>query len=612
MTTSPDIGLPQLVQGQASPDVTFNEAFVLLQAMLKGVIDKDLTAPPGSPTEGDSYLIASSAPTGAWAGMGKRIAIYWGGAWRFVPGRDDAGTPIAMGARQEGIHVFVNDENKMYIFGNTVGSPATYAWYPQPAGTVAATDVTNTPAGNIAATNVQAAINELDTEKVAKAGDTMTGALEISYAATGVAQNDAPLRVISTDSGANGASIIRYANSASPAANDHSRDRWYFNNSLGNPWIGGQTGVIVDSPTSGAENAHFIFATTRAGALGFRMLVGNGVYSSSLSDMGDNTINFSDYYDDGVNLTSIYARLGVANTFSLNGGGAIPVTIRAVDNGATGPVFVLQHQTASPAATDRIAVLNFRSTNSSGGTIDYTQVRGLIVDPTASSEDGEYAVFNMIGGSQLQSFTVGAGGYFPGTTGGDMGYRTLNASAVYDDGVIICAPLHMDDPEKSTQEFWDTVVPDMLVETKEEYTYFPPILSDVVKDPKTGEPAVLVEGKNVRTKDAITEIVPTKHRTAKRHFTMIAEGFDATDPDNYFARLDADRAVPGMPTLAEHNQRYPVVDAVEGGRKPVDKYSVQERTERTSLALDYMALTMRSMWEELKTLRERVAELEAK
>jgi hypothetical protein len=37
----------------------------------------------------------------------------------------------------------------------------------------------NTPAGNIVATDVQAAINELDTEKVAKAGDTMTGALNL-------------------------------------------------------------------------------------------------------------------------------------------------------------------------------------------------------------------------------------------------------------------------------------------------------------------------------------------------------------------------------------------------------------------------------------------------
>lgn len=42
-----------------------------------------------------------------------------------------------------------------------------------------ATAISNTAAGNISSTTVQAAINELDTEKVAKAGDTMTGNLGV-------------------------------------------------------------------------------------------------------------------------------------------------------------------------------------------------------------------------------------------------------------------------------------------------------------------------------------------------------------------------------------------------------------------------------------------------
>ena len=43
-----------------------------------------------------------------------------------------------------------------------------------------ASNVQVTPAGNIASTNVQAALQELDTEKLPKAGGVMTGALEIS------------------------------------------------------------------------------------------------------------------------------------------------------------------------------------------------------------------------------------------------------------------------------------------------------------------------------------------------------------------------------------------------------------------------------------------------
>lgn len=57
--------------------------------------------------------------------------------------------------------------------------------------THSAADIANTPAGNVAATTVQAAINELDSEKQAalgftpvnKAGDTMTGTLNLSVAA---------------------------------------------------------------------------------------------------------------------------------------------------------------------------------------------------------------------------------------------------------------------------------------------------------------------------------------------------------------------------------------------------------------------------------------------
>ncbi|MBY0315885.1 MAG: DUF1566 domain-containing protein [Bdellovibrionales bacterium] len=48
------------------------------------------------------------------------------------------------------------------------------------AGDYTATQITNTAAGNIAATNAQTAINELDTEKLAKSGDNMAGALTLN------------------------------------------------------------------------------------------------------------------------------------------------------------------------------------------------------------------------------------------------------------------------------------------------------------------------------------------------------------------------------------------------------------------------------------------------
>lgn len=46
------------------------------------VKDKDLTAPPGSPSAGDRYIVCSPA-TGAWAGHEKDIAEYTGSTWDF-------------------------------------------------------------------------------------------------------------------------------------------------------------------------------------------------------------------------------------------------------------------------------------------------------------------------------------------------------------------------------------------------------------------------------------------------------------------------------------------------------------------------------------------------
>jgi hypothetical protein len=54
---------------------------------------------------------------------------------------------------------------------------ATTAFVQAELGGLTAADIANVAAGGIAAVNVQAALNELDTEKVSKAGDTMTGPL---------------------------------------------------------------------------------------------------------------------------------------------------------------------------------------------------------------------------------------------------------------------------------------------------------------------------------------------------------------------------------------------------------------------------------------------------
>ena len=97
-SNSPNLNLPLIEASQSQKHVTANETFRILDILTQlAVIDRDLTAPPGSPAEGDSYLIAAS-PTGAWTGQAGKLALYIGGAWTFV-------TP------KEGFQLQVRDEN---------------------------------------------------------------------------------------------------------------------------------------------------------------------------------------------------------------------------------------------------------------------------------------------------------------------------------------------------------------------------------------------------------------------------------------------------------------------------------------------------------------------
>lgn len=133
MTTSPDLGIPFIDQQQGTPEVTHNEALLLLQAMTNGVIDRGVNTPAVGPTIGDSYIIGA-APTGAWAGRANCVTIWSGTAWDFIPGETSAGTPITMGARQEGMRIWVRDENTLYVwdgsawtaFASTPPAPAEY------------------------------------------------------------------------------------------------------------------------------------------------------------------------------------------------------------------------------------------------------------------------------------------------------------------------------------------------------------------------------------------------------------------------------------------------------------------------------------------------------
>lgn len=102
--TTPILGAPYLVEGQAIPETTVNEQVRYLEqgARWFSVLDRDLDTPPGSPSDGDSYLVATGG-TGAWSGHDGEIAWRLSTAWEFIE-------------PSEGMAAFVCDEDIAITF----------------------------------------------------------------------------------------------------------------------------------------------------------------------------------------------------------------------------------------------------------------------------------------------------------------------------------------------------------------------------------------------------------------------------------------------------------------------------------------------------------------
>jgi hypothetical protein len=103
MPDTHSLALPLHVPGQAQRHEKHNEALHTLDALVQLVVkDRDLSAPPASPSVGDRY-IAAAAPSGSWTGHALDVAGWDGSAWQFHEPR-------------EGWRAYVEDEDVLLIF----------------------------------------------------------------------------------------------------------------------------------------------------------------------------------------------------------------------------------------------------------------------------------------------------------------------------------------------------------------------------------------------------------------------------------------------------------------------------------------------------------------
>jgi hypothetical protein len=93
-------------------DMNTNLELLMWLATHPRVLDRDLTAPPGSPSIGDAYIPAATA-SGDWAGHEGDLAIWWqnptdaSAEWKFV----------SMTTGTEGVIVHVTDEDVLAVWG---------------------------------------------------------------------------------------------------------------------------------------------------------------------------------------------------------------------------------------------------------------------------------------------------------------------------------------------------------------------------------------------------------------------------------------------------------------------------------------------------------------
>lgn len=83
MENTVNLTLPYIMPSQAQKHVTHNEALRMLDALVQlSAHDRNRTAPPAAPADGDRHIVADAA-TGAWQGRDGQIAAWQDGGWAF-------------------------------------------------------------------------------------------------------------------------------------------------------------------------------------------------------------------------------------------------------------------------------------------------------------------------------------------------------------------------------------------------------------------------------------------------------------------------------------------------------------------------------------------------
>jgi len=290
------------------------------------------------------------------------------------------------------------------------------------------------------------------------------------------------------------------------------------------------------------------------------------------------------------------------------------------------PVVVATNNTNPGVVDEFVAGFQAVGFDSAGNSTTYCDLLFQTTVVTDGAERARYTFRTTNNGSATARMVVAEGIYHPSVTGGDKGNNTINYGAVYANNVLLtCMALAKEFRESKTidLEKWDALVPDEvtpesietvpIMETANENviefidTEYGAVVSNVKKEVQRQSmdwlPIYDLNGNGI---DAIgrpafdtvvrpATTVKRQHDTARLFKAMIDDGFDPRDPEQYFAKLQSDEALPGMPSQKtwEHNA-----------------LSMGEIMCRKWLAMEMLAIVSAAMWLKIKDHDARLTALE--
>jgi hypothetical protein len=121
MSTSPRLGITRLIEGQLGGEVTVNDGFNLVDLFTQMTVQsRVVVAQPGSPTDGQAWIIPTGATGAAWSGQDGKIGRWLNSAWVFI-------TPVA------GLRAWVVDDANVAVYDGTrwTGAARSVGFYRQ-------------------------------------------------------------------------------------------------------------------------------------------------------------------------------------------------------------------------------------------------------------------------------------------------------------------------------------------------------------------------------------------------------------------------------------------------------------------------------------------------